>query len=303
MIDASLCMLVCSPTFMAFVFIGMLVKKRVDYYLITVILLVFAVDMAVLLLSPSIFVPIVWAIASLNIKGWICAWNHHHQHCHFFVRSPLANRTLELIMGLHTGIVGEAWVLHHTLGHHLNYLDQSKDESAWKNSHGQLMSRLVYTSKVSAMAYPLALRVGKRYPKSRQKLLQNILLTAAVLGLLLWINWLNTLIIFIIPMIALFIATINVTYDHHAGLDSDDPYQATYNVTNRWYNFFTCNLGYHTAHHVQCGRHWSELPQMHEEIKDKIPPQLYLEAGFPFSLMTKVETMLMRNKQKLSASR
>ena len=275
----------------------MLVRKRVDAYLVLAVLSIFLVDIAVFLLSSSIIVPIAWALFSLNIKGWVCAWNHHHQHCSFFARSPLANRTLELIMGLQTGIVGEAWVLHHTLGHHLNYLDQSKDESAWKNSRGQLMSRLAYTSKVSLMAYPLALKVGKRYPRSRKKLLQNILLTTLILSLLAWINWINTLVIFIIPMLVLFVLTINVTYDHHAGLDCDDPYKATYNVTDRWYNFFTCNLGYHTAHHVQCGRHWSELPQMHEEIKDKIPAHLYAEAGFPFSLMTKAETLFVRQRQ------
>ncbi len=60
-------------------------------------------------------------------------------------------------MGLHTGIVGEAWVLHHTLGHHLNYLDQSRDESAWKTPQGRLMSRLEYTLKVGFLAYPTAL--------------------------------------------------------------------------------------------------------------------------------------------------
>ena len=274
----------------------MLVRKKVDYYPVAAILLVFAIDIAVFWFSPSIVVPIIWAIASLNVKGWICAWNHHHQHCTFFVRSPLANRLIELIMGLQTGIVGEAWVLHHTLGHHINYLDQSKDESAWKDSRGQMMSRLVYAWKVTLLAYPLALKVGKRYPKSRQKLLQNLLMTALVLALLLWANWANALVIFILPMLILLFLTIDVTYDHHAGLDTENPYEATYNVTDRWYNLFTCNLGYHTAHHLQCGRHWSELPQLHEEIKDRIPAQLYVEAGFPFSWMTKTEQLLKGKK-------
>ena len=274
----------------------MFVRKKIDYYPISAVLLVFAIDIAVFWFSPSIFWPIVWAIFSLNIKGWICAWNHHHQHCTFFPRLPWANRTIELIMGLQTGAVGESWVLHHTLGHHLNYLDQSKDESAWKGRNGQIMSHPVYSCKVTLLAYPLAWKVGKRYPKLQQKLLQNILLTFLILGILTWINWANTLIIFILPMLILLFMTIHVTYEHHAGLDTDNPYQATYNITDRWYNLFTCNLGYHTAHHLQCGRHWSELPQLHEEIKDKIPAQLYVEAGLPFSLMTKIEKILVDQK-------
>ena len=273
-------------------------RKKIDYYPITAILLVFGIDLAVLLFSPSIVIPIAWAIASLSVKGWICSWNHHHQHCKFFTAS-WANRLIEVIMGLHTGIVGEAWVLHHTLGHHINYLDQSKDESAWKTRTGRLMSHLEYTFNVGIMAYPLALGVGKRYPKSRRKLIQNIFVTLLVLAFFSWINWVNTLIIFIIPMITLLFMTAYVTYHHHAGLDQEDPYQATYNITDRWYNLFTCNLGYHTAHHLQCGRHWSELPQFHEEIKAKIPSHLYQEAGFPFSLMTKVEKALSRRPKKV----
>ena len=274
----------------------MFVRKKIDYYPISAVLLVFAIDIAVFWLSPSIFLPIVWALFSLNVKGWICAWNHHHQHCTFFPRLPWANRTIELIMGLQTGAVGESWVLHHTLGHHLNYLDQSKDESAWKGRNGQIMSHLVYSCKVTLLAYPLAWKVGKRHPKLQQKLLQNILLTFLILSLLAWINWANTLIIFIVPMLILLFMTIHVTYEHHAGLDTDNPYQATYNITDRWYNLFTCNLGYHTAHHLQCGRHWSELPQLHEEIKDKIPAQLYVDAGLPFSLMTKIEKVFVERK-------
>lgn len=273
-------------------------RKKVDYYLIAFILLVLAADLVIFLFSPTILIPIVWAIASLSLKGWICSWNHHHQHCKFFTVS-WANRLIELIMGLHTGIVGETWVLHHTLGHHLNYLDQTKDESAWKSANGKLMSHLEYTFKVGILAYPIALNVGKRYPKSRNKLIQNMLLTAFVLGLMAWINWANTLIIFIIPMIVLLFLTAHVTYHHHAGLDQVDPYQATYNITDRWYNFFTCNLGYHTAHHLQCGRHWSELPQFHEEIKEKIPSHLYQDPGFPFSLMTKIEKACSRPSRKI----
>ncbi|MGK7956242.1 MAG: fatty acid desaturase [Crocosphaera sp.] len=266
----------------------MLVKKRIDYYPITIIFLVLAIDLFVFLFSPSVWLTMIWMIFGLSIKGWICCWNHHHQHYNFFTVA-WANRLIELVMGLQTGIIGEGWVLHHTLGHHLNYLDQSKDESAWKTPQGRLMSRLEYAFKVSITAYPRAWKVGEQYPKSRKKLIENILLTAFVLGLLCSINWINTLILFVVPMIILLFMSVNETYDHHAGLDTEDPYQATYNITDRWYNILSCNLGYHTAHHLQCGKHWSELPQLHENIKHKIPANLYREPGFPCGLLTKIE--------------
>lgn len=269
----------------------MFLRKKIDAYLIAAILVVLGVDLAVFFFSPSPLIPIIWMLISLNIKGWICCWNHHHQHLKFFY-PEWANRALELAMGLQTGIVGEAWVLHHTFGHHVNYLDQTKDESAWKDETGRTMPPLEYAWTVTIQAYPKALKVGEKYPKVRVKLIQNMVATTIVLLALASVNWVNTLIQFVFPMVFLLFMTAYVTYEHHAGLDEEDPYKATYNVTDRWYNFFTCNLGYHTAHHVQCGRHWSELPQFHEEIKDKIPATLYRDAGFPFAWITKAEQIL-----------
>ena len=275
----------------------MFVKKKIDYYPITIVLLLFAIDIVVFLLSPSILLTILWSTIGLYLKGAICCWNHNHQHNNFFTVA-WANRLLELVLGLQTGIVGEAWVLHHTRGHHLNYLDQTKDESAWMAPDGRTMARLEYTFKVTSTAYPMAFQVGKKHPKSRNKLIQNLLATAIVLGVFMAINWINTLILFVVPMLILLTMTINTTYDHHSGLDTENPYEATYNITNRWYNLLTCNLGYHTAHHLQCSRHWSQLPQYHEEIKDRIPAHLYREAGFPFNVLEKIEQNWFKKAQQ-----
>ena len=52
--------------------------------------------------------------------------------------------------------------------------------------------------------------------------------------------------------------------------------------SNKWYNIFTGNLGYHTAHHVKPGLHWSMLPEFHKSIEDKIPAHLYRQPCIPF---------------------
>ncbi len=195
-------------------------------------------------------------------------------------------------MGLQSGIVGETWVLHHTLGHHQNYLDRRKDESGWTKDNGETMNVIEYTVIVASTAYTRAFNVGKKYPRERQRLRQNIIVTVIAIALLTWYNWYNALIVFILPMIILLYATAFDTYKHHAGLDTDDPYRATYNIIDPSYNWFTCNLGYHTAHHLQCGKHWSELPQLHEEIKERIPQELYREVGFPFSTVTRLTSKI-----------
>ena len=59
----------------------------------------------------------------------------------------------------------------------------------------------------------------------------------------------------------------------------------TYNVMHKWYNIVTGNLGYHTAHHMKQGLHWSELPKYHESIMDQIPEHLYRKPTIPFCWM------------------
>ncbi len=271
----------------------MFVRKKIDYYPITIILLIFAIDLLVFFLSPSWILTLFWGFISIYIKGFTCSLNHHHQHYKFF-SAKWANRGIEFVMGLQTGVVGELWVLHHTLGHHQNYLDQSKDESGWQKKNKKTMNVFEYTLHIAATTYPRGLKVGSRYPRERKRLIQNIVITIAAIALLTWYNWYNALVVFILPMLTLLIATVFDTYKHHAGLDTEDPYQATYNIIDPTYNWFTCNLGYHTAHHLQCGKHWAELPELHKQIKDKIPQSLYREAGFPFPQITK-STSLLKN--------
>ena len=268
----------------------MLVRKKIDYYPIIVILLIFIIDLLVFFFSYSLLLTCFWGFISIYIKGFTCSLNHHHQHYNFFSKK-WANRGIELIMGLQTGVVGELWVLHHNLGHHQNYLDRRKDESGWQKDNSETMSVFEYTMIVGTTTYIRALRVGQRYPHKQKRLIQNIVIIIAAIAFFTWYNWYNALFVFILPMLILLYATVFDTYKHHAGLDVKDPYQATYNIVDPTYNWFTCNLGYHTAHHLQCGKHWSELPALHRQIEDKIPRSLYRKANFPFSQITKLTNL------------
>lgn len=223
----------------------------------------------------------IWALAAYFLlmiipKGCICAWNHHHQHTRTF-RSVVPNRLLELCYALHTGVTTNLWLLHHVLGHHHNYLDQTKDESRWKRSDGAKMGVWEYTLNVALTAYPRGYQVGKRYPRLYRTHLVYTLLTIALVAALTLYQPLQSFFLFVMPMILGMLITAWATYDHHAGLDTDDHFSASYNNTNRIFNLITGNLGYHTAHHYKQGLHWSELPKLHREIEHKIPEELYIE--------------------------
>lgn len=212
-------------------------------------------------------------------KGLISAWNHHHQHA-FTFRSPILNRALELSYAMHTGVTTHLWLLHHVLGHHVNYLDQSKDESRWQRKNGTRMNALEYTLNVSLTAYVRGWVVGRRYPKLQRTFVAFGLLTLALASVLVWYRPVPGLFIFVLPMVGTLMFTAWVTYDHHAGLTSENHFEASYNIMNRWFNVLTGNLGYHTAHHYKQGVHWSDLPKLHESIKDKIPAHLYRVSTF-----------------------
>jgi fatty acid desaturase len=200
--------------------------------------------------------------------------NHNHQHINVF-RSPPINRAFEVLLALQTGIGPYSWVLHHNLGHHLNYLNQrpsdSVDESRWTRHDGSQMGRLEYALRLLASHQLDIQRVGRKHPHIHRRYLLMRIPLYAVAGTLLLLNPINFLLVFgAAPLLTLF-HTCWVTYEHHAGLHTDDPIEGSHNRINHVYNILSQNLGYHTAHHMRPGIHWSLLPDFHEKIRERIP--------------------------------
>lgn len=218
------------------------------------------------------------AIASM----FVAPINHHHQHLNTF-RSAVANRFYDLALALQTGVAPYSWTLHHNLGHHLNYLNQHPherpDESAWTRRDGTQMGRVEYTIDMLLRHQSDIFRVGQQYPRYRAYWLAMKLPLYGLIGAALWINPLNTLLIFLIPGFMALTHTIWATYEHHAGCPTDDHVLGSFNRENALYNWMTGNLGLHAAHHSRPGLHWSLLPLVHEEIRDRIP-ESQIATGF-----------------------
>ena len=233
-----------------------------------------ALDFLLYFIVENIWLMLGYLILTIIPKGCICAWNHHHQHTKTF-NLTIMNRLMELSYALHTGVTTNLWLLHHVFGHHHNYLDQSKDESRWQREDGSTMGELEYTLSVASTAYYRGYLVGKRYPHHYRAHLIWTAVAFTIVASLVAYQPLQGLMFFVLPMIIGLLITAWATYDHHAGLPTDDDFCASYNNTNHMFNIMTGNLGLHTAHHYKQGVHWSELPQLHEEIKDRIPPETY----------------------------
>ena len=137
---------------------------------VLLVLLFSTIDFIVYLLADNIWWLAGYALLMLIPKGLICAWNHHHQHTMTFHAKPL-NRILEFFYALHTGVTTNLWALHHVLGHHRNFLNQARDESAWKRPDGTPMGALEYTLTITGTAYYRGYQVGKKFPRMQRDFL------------------------------------------------------------------------------------------------------------------------------------
>jgi hypothetical protein len=259
-------------------------KYKEDRLPVMLFVTYFMLDLLVFFLVENPWWLFAWLLIGIFPKTCICAWNHHHQHVPHFKHTFL-NRVMDIIYGFQTGLCGHAWVLHHVIGHHVNYLNQAVDESRWKNKDGTLMNEEDYALDVTLTSYWRAYKAGKKYPRLQKIFVVMVGIQLSLLAFFLYYNWVNALLVFVLPMLISLYMTARATYEHHAGLDTDDHLEASYNVMHKWYNIFTGNLGYHTAHHMKQGLHWSKLPEFHKEIEAKIAPHLYKEPGFPFNWM------------------
>ncbi len=249
-------------------------RYKEDRWPVLIILLLSLLDLILYFTIDSLAVFVTYYLVMIIPKGIICAWNHHHQHIFTFRNSTL-NRILEFFYALHTGVTTHLWRLHHVLGHHLNFLDQSKDESRWQRKDGSQMGALEYTFVVALTAYPRGYAVGKRHPKQLKPFLIYGVVTFILVALLTWYHPMASLFLFVLPMFTSLLFTTYVTYKHHTGLNTENEFEASYNNLNPVFNFLTGNLGYHTAHHHKQGLHWSKLPALHATIADKIPASLF----------------------------
>lgn len=255
---------------------GRWLRYKVDRRAVAYVSLSLAVHVAIFFLA-STWVALLCVVPLAVASMFVAATNHHHQHFATF-HSAWLNRIFEIALSLQTGIAPFAWVLHHNLGHHVNYLSQpphaKPDESKWTRRDGSQMGRIEYTIDLLLHHQIDIVRVGRRYPKYFRIFLWMKLPLWMVIGTALYLNPVNALLVILLPGFLTLAHTSWVTYEHHAGVYPTNHYDASRNNTNALFNYITCNLGYHTAHHKRPGVHWSLLPEIHDEIKHRIPANL-----------------------------
>jgi fatty acid desaturase len=243
-------------------------RRKIDLVPIFLVIIVGAVQFGGFFLCDR---PAVAAFISVLLflpRLAIAMATHNHVHVPL-CRGRFANAIIEHLLYLEGGLLGAKFRLQHNLGHHRFYTDPTQDITVTR-SDGSTMGRLEYAARFFITATFEALRIGKEYPVLlRRYCWAQAAALIAVAGLLA-INPGGALILFVVPMNVVAFTFFALTYDDHIGLHSTNELEASHSKTNRILNLLIFNNGYHLAHHLKPGVHWSELPALHERLKERI---------------------------------
>jgi len=248
-------------------------RHRADILPSLIVIAVFAVQLWAIFSLDSTAALLAVAAGLLLFSACPGSISHNHHHTMTF-RPRWMNRVYEVILFLETGVPPFAWTLHHNIGHHQHYLDPKLDPSAWQEQDGRTMNRIRYDLYNALRVYPEVIRIGRSRPRLLRQFFLWGAISLAVLATLIALAPKQALIIFVLPMPIMLIGLLDNTYQQHQGLDMGDDHTASRNTTSRLYNLISWNLGYHTAHHMHPGTHWSKLPAVHEQIRHRIPDHL-----------------------------
>lgn len=103
----------------------------------------------------------------------------------------------------------------------------------------------------------------KNRARLRARMLTGELSFLAVTALLAYLNWRATVVVFVVPFLAVRFLMMAGNWGQHAFVcpsAPESPFKNSITVLADRYNRRCFNDGYHIGHHVKANRHWSELP-------------------------------------------
>ena len=227
--------------------------------------------------------------------------SHLFTHTPWF-NSPLLNRLVSMLNSVNIGQSVQAYQLTHVRNHHKYNNDQKGPDGKTKDSsstfrdsangdHVGVVHYAVFGAVETLTSISRALlsitrlwRVGDdekdllslctRTSSIRARELRQIQLDRIVqfagLGLFLAISWEWVLICYL-PAFAVALMLVNVqNYYEHYGAAPQNKYANSVSYYGRFYNLLAFNDGYHQEHHLRPQAHWTEMPQVRREFRDKL---------------------------------
>jgi fatty acid desaturase len=232
--------------------------------------------------------PIYLLTAFMAVAVTVIAHNHNHLG---MWRSRRLNGLTDYWLTLFYGFPAFAWIPTHNMNHH-KFTNRPGDYTlTWRYSERNNLVTLLTYPTISGYHQQKPIRDylrelwGKNRPRFWASVLQYAALGAFIGGALL-IDWRRALLYVVVPQqIGLFVVLV-FNYLQHVHTDEESEWNHSRNFTSPLLNFLLLNNGYHTAHHVRPGTHWSRLDDEHRLIADRIDPRLNVKGFWSWNLRT-----------------
>ncbi len=211
------------------------------------------------------------------------AINHNHRHCPMFLNERpnlWVNGFISLIMLAPSGRLHAV----HMLNHHTHYKDPENDWSSYKlgaSVRPGLGRSLSYLALATAKIFKNRPRLKLPAKLQEQIKAERVLVLFYFVALAVWNPAMTFL--WLLPSCTLglaFLLLVNMVNHDRCALDSE--WNHSRNFHSRLENWFLCNNGFHTAHHIWPGIHWSQYPELHRKFvhgnvaQDLEQPSLFL---------------------------
>jgi beta-carotene hydroxylase len=223
---------------------------------------------------------IVAFVVANSILSFTCAVIVHNTiHAPIFY-SKILNRINQVIMSFTYGHPVSAYVPGHNFSHH-KYTQTAKDSIRTTKARFKLniLNQLFFFFIMSGDIIKGEIRFVKKMYKEkptwfRQYLIELILVFGVKIGLAI-LNWKCFVLFILIPHQYAAWGIVSTNYFQHDGCDENHEFNHSRNFTGNFFNYIMFNNGYHGAHHMKPGLHWSLLPEFYEtNLKPFIHPSL-----------------------------
>jgi len=203
---------------------------------------------------------------------------HNCAHTYPF-KYTLLNDIFFIFLTLLSGSPTSLYVPGHNKSHHL-HLETEKDmmrttKMKYKNEFLNLV--LFAPSVLPDIIKNERVYMLKQFEK-RSKLFYKYLFETVIyhafLVTLCYLNLKKTIFVYFVPTLVAKYMIITLNILQHYKCDPNSKFNHSRNFTGSFLNYFFFNNGFHTAHHISPGTHWSLLIQKHEKIKENINPSL-----------------------------
>ena len=219
--------------------------------------------------------------------GWAAAWliaaclacflaslvAHNHMHCPTF-RAPLLNAAFDVALSIARGHTASGIVVPHNLNHHRlagAAGDWIRPQLAGKGLGWLRLLRYVGRASANMLQQrrrPGAPRLSRRR-QARLRLEQGVL---AITITLLTLHDLHAFLLFAaLPWLVGLGMLVGVNLLQHDRCEPGHRLAESRNFVGSIGNWLCFNNGFHTAHHLEPARHWSELPASHLALRSALP--------------------------------